>query len=50
MGNVAARIILQRISGQASFPDVVPIHPEMVIRESTCPPDPKRVRPKTKPA
>ena len=46
MGAVAARILLQRIRGQASFPDVVPIHPELVIRESTCPPPrthPKRV-------
>ena len=38
MGAVAARILLQRIRGQASFPDVVPIHPELGIRESTCPP------------
>jgi LacI family transcriptional regulator len=44
MGAVAARILLQRIRGQASFPDVVPIHPELVIRESTCPPP--RSRPK----
>jgi DNA-binding LacI/PurR family transcriptional regulator len=46
MGAVAARILLQRIRGQATFPDVVPIHPELVIRESTCPPNPKRVRSK----
>lgn len=38
MGTVAARILLQRIRGQASFPDVVSIHPELIIRESTCPP------------
>src|ERR1035441_6412764 len=38
MGAVAARILLERIRGQASFPDVVPIHPELIIRESTCPP------------
>jgi LacI family transcriptional regulator len=44
MGAVAARILLQRIRGQATFPDVVPIHPELVIRESTCPP--RRSRPK----
>ena len=44
MGAVAARILLQRIRGQATFPDVVPIHPELVIRESTCPPNPKRTR------
>jgi DNA-binding LacI/PurR family transcriptional regulator len=44
MGKVAARILLQRIRGQATFPDIVPIHPELVIRESTCPPSPKRPR------
>jgi DNA-binding LacI/PurR family transcriptional regulator len=44
MGAVAARILLQRIRGQATFPDVVPIHPELVIRESTCPPNAKRAR------
>jgi LacI family transcriptional regulator len=42
MGGVAARILLQRIRGQASFPDEVPILPELVIRESTCPPKPSR--------
>jgi LacI family transcriptional regulator len=50
MGVVAARILLQRIRGQATFPDVVPIHPELVIRESTCPPNPRRLRGKIKPA
>ena len=44
MGKVAARILLQRIRGQATFPDIVPIHPELVIRESTCPPNSKRAR------
>ena len=44
MGAVAARILLQRIRGQATFPDIVPIHPELVIRESTCPPNAKRNR------
>ena len=44
MGVVAARILLQRIRGQATFPDVVPIQPELVIRESTAPPGPRRVR------
>jgi LacI family transcriptional regulator len=42
MGMTAARILLQRIRGQAEFPDFVPIHPELVIRESTCPPSTKR--------
>jgi len=41
MGGSAARILLQRIRGQATFPDFVPIHPELIIRESTCPPNPK---------
>ena len=44
MGMVAARILLQRIRGQATFPDAVPILPELVIRESTCPPGPRRSR------
>jgi LacI family transcriptional regulator len=44
MGQVAARILLQRIRGQATFPDSVPILPELVIRESTCPPGPRRGR------
>ncbi len=44
MGRVAARILLQRIRGQATFPDVVPIQPELIVRESTCPPNPRRAR------
>jgi LacI family transcriptional regulator len=46
MGVVAARILLQRIRGQATFPDTVPIRPELVIRESTSPPNPRRHRAK----
>jgi LacI family transcriptional regulator len=46
MGGVAARILLQRIRGQATFPDSVPILPELVIRESTCPPGSRHPRPK----
>ena len=46
MGTVAARTLLQRIRGQATFPDVVPILPELIIRESTCPPTPRRTRAK----
>ena len=42
MGSVAARILLQRIRGQATFPDSVPILPELVIRESTTPPGARR--------
>jgi LacI family transcriptional regulator len=44
MGTTAARILLQRIRSQGAFPDFVPIHPELVIRESTSPPNPKRSR------
>lgn len=44
MGLMAARTLLQRIRGQATFPDFVPISPELVIRESTSPPNPKRGR------
>jgi len=44
MGIVAARILLQRIRGQVDFPNSVAILPELVIRESTCPPNPKRIR------
>jgi DNA-binding LacI/PurR family transcriptional regulator len=44
MGVVAARTLLQRIRGQAVFPDTMPIMPELVIRESTCPPGTRRTR------
>jgi LacI family transcriptional regulator len=44
MGITAARILLQRIRSQAAFPDFVPILPELIIRESTSPPNPKRNR------
>jgi LacI family transcriptional regulator len=44
MGIEAARILLQRIRGQATFEDSVPILPEIVMRESTCAPSPRRVQ------
>ena len=44
MGKVAARILLQRIRNQATFPDATSILPELIIRESTCPPNPNRMR------
>ena len=44
MGLTAARILLQRIRGEATFPNAVSILPELVIRESTCPPSPQRTR------
>lgn len=36
MGAVAARVLLQRIRGEDGSSAVQPIHPELVIRESTC--------------
>jgi DNA-binding LacI/PurR family transcriptional regulator len=39
MGIEAARILLKRIRGQESFPDVVPVLPDLVIRESTGAPN-----------
>jgi DNA-binding LacI/PurR family transcriptional regulator len=38
MGMNAARLLLQRIRGQRSVPRQVSVLPELVIRESTCPP------------
>jgi LacI family transcriptional regulator len=45
MGSTAARILLHRIrgpkeSGPKEYPDEVAVVPEIVIRESTAPPDP----------
>jgi DNA-binding LacI/PurR family transcriptional regulator len=44
MGVVAARILLQRIRGQAASPDVGPILPALVIRESTAQANQKRAQ------
>ncbi len=46
MGNTAAQILLDRIRGAREYPDEVPIVPELIIRESTAPPNPHRVRKK----
>lgn len=43
MGTHAARILLQRIQGKKDYPEHVAIVPELIIRESTCPPNPKRM-------
>ena len=47
MGSTAASILLRRIRGQATDPESISMHPELVIRESTAPPRaaPKRKRP-----
>jgi LacI family transcriptional regulator len=46
MGTIAARILLQRVRGQSAAPQVLPVLPELVIRESTCPPSEKPNRTK----
>ena len=38
MGTLAARVLLQRVRGQSSVPHMLSVLPELVIRESTCPP------------
>jgi DNA-binding LacI/PurR family transcriptional regulator len=46
MGTIAARALLQRVRGETAVPHMLPVLPELVIRESTCPPSakPKRGR------
>jgi DNA-binding LacI/PurR family transcriptional regulator len=44
MGATAAKILLRRIRAQGSDPEMVPVLPELVIRESTQPPPPNRPR------
>jgi len=44
MGNMAARILLERIRGSREYPGCVPIVPELIIRESTMPPAAAPVR------
>lgn len=46
MGTVAARVLLQRIRGEADVPETIPIHPDLIIRESTSPPNLRRMRQK----
>lgn len=43
MGTHAARILLQRIQGKKDYPEHIAIVPELIIRESTCPPNLKRM-------
>ncbi len=43
MGTTAARMLLQRIRGDKEVPDQIAIVPELIIRESTCPPNAKRL-------
>ncbi|HTD55399.1 MAG TPA: LacI family DNA-binding transcriptional regulator [Silvibacterium sp.] len=43
MGTTAAQILLQRLRSQKDDPGHIAIAPELIIRESTMPPNPKRV-------
>ncbi len=42
MGSVAAHILLQQIRGNEMSTNLAPILPQLVIRDSTCPPNPRR--------
>ena len=46
MGTIAARVLLERVRGEASVPQMLPVLPELVIRESTCPPSERANRSK----
>jgi len=46
MGHTAARLLLQRIRGLQDYPETIPIVPELIIRESTLPPNPERMKKK----
>jgi LacI family transcriptional regulator len=43
MGTASARILLERLRGKKEYPEQVAIVPELIIRESTMPPNPKRM-------
>jgi LacI family transcriptional regulator len=40
MGTTAARVLLQRLRGMKDYPEQIAIVPELIIRESTLPPNP----------
>jgi len=43
MGKIAAQILLEKVRGQAAAPRTLPVMPELVIRESTCPPNDRSI-------
>lgn len=43
MGIASARLLLERLRGKKDYPEQVAIVPELIIRESTIPPNPKRM-------
>lgn len=42
MGTTAAQILLERLRNKKEYPEQIPMVPELIIRESTMPPNPKR--------
>lgn len=44
MGNRAATLLLQRLRGAKDIPEQVSIVPELIVRESTLPPNPARMK------
>jgi LacI family transcriptional regulator len=36
-------VLLERLRGKKDYPEEIPIVPELIIRESTIPPNPKRM-------
>jgi DNA-binding LacI/PurR family transcriptional regulator len=43
MGTTSARILLERLREKKDYPEPVAVVPELIIRESTIPPNPKRM-------
>lgn len=43
MGITSARVLLDRLRGKKEYPEEIAIVPELIIRESTIPPNPKRM-------
>ncbi|MGH9586072.1 MAG: LacI family DNA-binding transcriptional regulator [Acidobacteriaceae bacterium] len=43
MGITSARVLLDRLRGKKDYPEEIAIVPELIIRESTMPPNPKRM-------
>ncbi|HEV2464998.1 MAG TPA: LacI family DNA-binding transcriptional regulator [Acidobacteriaceae bacterium] len=43
MGTMAAQVLLERLRNKKEYPDQIPVVPELIIRESTMPPNPARL-------
>lgn len=40
MGELAASTLIARVNGEAKYPKIVAVEPELIVRESTAPPSP----------